>query len=422
VGTSTPNLQAPNNTYESETEMETDMEEYINSTDSDSEMELDMIQELELEDSDIELTDYNSVSSTNNSPNSSLDTEPESIFDLFIPLILIVRNKLPWIKISITLFLILIRISLSLLDISILVDLVTYVDPQSIIDMSLEEYQVWFDSLEKPLPELPLIDTSFTPIFALFSKVRIRVLIKIFIINNIIKLFLSYIEFNTLIPTDTLLSILKSNYRSSDTESFSIMIPSIKDSQSSSSSTDIDLDDDLELAIIEDIKREFEKRIAELKQTSISKSRIISSWISSWSGSKFTLDDQLVESDSISSESSITPSDSPTVIKYPNSTTESVSSVSTEKDYGTVIRREKLIFNLDNLDPEEALRILNKELPNLPDEARSSILSILSQFPDIRNLTNEHICRLISQIEEEIKQPLDTISLRGSSISIKSEK
>jgi hypothetical protein len=95
LSSSSPNIQVPNNSFENDSEMNMDMEYYINSTDSDSEIELDVIQEMDDEDSDIELTDYNSVSSTNNSPNSSIHTDVDSIFDSFIPLIFFLRNKLP---------------------------------------------------------------------------------------------------------------------------------------------------------------------------------------------------------------------------------------------------------------------------------------------------------------------------------------
>jgi hypothetical protein len=240
VGTSTPNLQAPNNTFESDIEMEEDIEYYVNSPDSDtetlnSEMEIDMIQELELEDSDIELTDYNSVSSTNNSPNSSLDTDPESIFDSFIPLIFILSTRISKINFIIAISLILIRILLSLLDISIIVDLVThtsYIDPQSIIDMSLEEYQKWFDSTilssdsdtdydsdttcvekekelprvpttnrNKPLPEIPLIDISITP----FLFIRSPIIEKI--IKDILKIIFQYL-------VNLITSIITSKFKS----------------------------------------------------------------------------------------------------------------------------------------------------------------------------------------------------------------
>jgi hypothetical protein len=206
VETSTPNPQAPNNTLESNDEMETDMEIYINSPDSDvesnngsdtenssfvddsilnsdwgsdsetdltsisddtddsdMEMELDIIQEMDAEDSDVDIT------------------------ELFIPLIFFPNSKPTWNKILITISLIGLRILLSFLDVSSISEL-SLSDTTPIIDMNLAEYQAWFNNLDKPLPDLPdLIDLSIFPFFFLRNPILDK------IIKDILRIVYQYL-------------------------------------------------------------------------------------------------------------------------------------------------------------------------------------------------------------------------------------
>jgi hypothetical protein len=221
VETSTPNIQAPNNTLESNDEMETDMEIYINSPDSDVESNNtldvgdtnndsdtenssfvdDSILNSDL-DSDSNIgTDTEATSISDDSEDSDMEMELDiiqemdaedsdvDIAELFIPLIFFLSNKFSWHKILITIFLIILRIILSYLDVSQLVDL-SLSDTTLIIDMNLDEYKTWFDSFshtDKPLPELPLIELSIFPFFFLRNPILDK------IIKDVLKLIYQYL-------------------------------------------------------------------------------------------------------------------------------------------------------------------------------------------------------------------------------------
>jgi hypothetical protein len=177
-GTSTPNSQVSINSYESDSEMESDMEKYVNSKDSDTKSNSDM---------DISSdSDSDNKSNNTNNPNAT----SKSSTDL-IPVIFFLTNKFSWNNILFALFLILLKIVLNDIDASLLLDSsIKMSDPTLTIDINTSEYISWFNSLDKQLPDLSLIDQTdlsiIPPIFFLRNKLLDK------IIKDILRLIFQY--------------------------------------------------------------------------------------------------------------------------------------------------------------------------------------------------------------------------------------
>ena len=250
VETSTPlELNVPNNSYnlndesDSDTssitsEMETDMLEYINleesnidnnSLNSSDEEDIDIMMDISdsqiennldtdderdidimnnISDSEIEHNlnsdderDINTMMQISDSEIScNLDSDDErdisimndipdsEINTLFIPWIILL---IPRLNITISILMIILRILLSYFDYSLIMDIPFYINDNTlIIDMNLEEYTNWFNSLlfiDKPLPDLPLTEWSILPPILFKNKIMNK------IIKDILKLILQYL-------------------------------------------------------------------------------------------------------------------------------------------------------------------------------------------------------------------------------------
>ena len=175
---------------------DSEIEHNLNSDD-----ERDINTMMQISDSEINCNldsdDERDISIMNDIPDSEINT-------LFIPWIILL---IPRLNITISILMIVLRILLSYFDYSLIMDIPFYINDNTlIIDMNLEEYTNWFNSLlfiDKPLPELPLTEWSILPLIVSKNRWLNK------IIKDILKLIIQYfLNFLTSVITSRIKSYL----------------------------------------------------------------------------------------------------------------------------------------------------------------------------------------------------------------------
>jgi hypothetical protein len=366
-------------------------------------------------DSDNETDSGNSMTSTDNNSDSTIKTDykSDSIFDSFTPLILLITNKFPWSNIRRIIFLITLRIGFGIWCASTL-EILSSLDPlyNNEILISLTPF---------------LILTSTNPLHKLIAWIK-RV-----IINKIFKLFISWLELNnTSIWCVTLLHKIKVG-RSKQTDENQIDLKQVADKQiqttnslqesfnnkqsplvfnreltKSTESTDTELDDDsIDFAITQDLLKEkeiFEWKLTWLRHNPINRD----SWVYNWVVTQWK---ELYPNDydSDSEESGTSTSD---LTSDTSKQSESIGSKTT--NYGDQL--DTPTYPWISSSPEDALKMIRKDLPNLPQDVRASVVTMIQGFENLSELAEEDRRHIIATHQELRYQSSTNNRLKGLNI------
>jgi TM2 domain-containing membrane protein YozV len=325
-----------------------------------------------------------------------------------------ISKKLSLHNILITISLIILRIILSIWDVSIL-------DLLSSFDSPYND-----ETVRSIIPFLIFISAN--------QSSKLNSWARRIIINKILKWFISWLELNnTSIWCVTLCGILKivkvKKMDDKQVQTTNTLEDSLNNTQSpilfnqaSSESSDTEWEDDsIDFAITQDYrkKEEFEQKLTSLKNNPINST----SWVYDWLITQWKqlypndYDSDSDDSSSISSTSDLTPDTSKQTSVINNQDTPTESECSTTTNYGSEVNTPT--YPWVGSSPEDALKKIREDLPNLPDEVRASVVTMIQGFENLSELAEEDRRYILATDQGIRSQNYTNNRLKGLNIKTK---